>query len=92
MELKDMRQYRSAPQAPAHMQDTAPTIAAIPPSPAECREDDFADGKYWKRERWVEYQKKCEERGKGYKKLGFLTDTDGDEIDDVRLATITNTA
>ena len=87
-----MLQYRSAPQAPAHLQDTAPTKAAIPPSPAEYLEADFPEGKYWKRGQWVKYQKNCEERGKGYKKLGFLTDADGDEIDDARLTTITNTA
>ena len=34
---------------PAHLQDTAPTKAAIPPSPAEYLEADFPEGKYWKR-------------------------------------------
>ena len=69
-----------AVSAPA--QDVASTKLVVPPSPPECDEIDFDGVGFWTRGEWTQHQKNCEERGKDFKKLGFLTDGDGQALDD----------
>jgi hypothetical protein len=70
-------------------QDISSNKLVIPPSPAECDQIDFDGVEFWTRGEWVKHQKRCEERGKDFKKLGFLTDAGGQALDDDWIDVIT---
>jgi hypothetical protein len=78
--------------APAPVQALPSNKFSIPPSPPECNQRDFESVKYWTRGEWVRHQKDCEDRGKDYKKLGFLTDEDGEPLDDDQIDSMTKYA
>jgi hypothetical protein len=79
-----------AVSAPA--QDVASTKLVVPPLPPECDEIDFDGVGFWTRGEWMQHQKNCEEQGKDFKKLGFLTDGDGQALDDNRIDMMTKHA
>lgn len=79
--------------APAQSrQDIASNKLVLPSPPLECDQIDFDNVGYWTRSEWIQHQKRCEERGKDFKKLGFLTDADGRALDDDRIDAITKHA
>ena len=71
---------------------TSANKLTIPSLPPDCNRRDFEDVKFWTRGDWQRHQKSCEERGKDYKKLDFLTDADGQPIDDDRIDSMTKHA
>jgi hypothetical protein len=78
--------------APAPAQDATSNKLIIPPSPPECDQLDFGDVGFWTRAEWLRHQKSCEERGRDFKKLGFLTDVDGQPLNDDQIDKMTKHA
>jgi len=73
-------------------QDATANKLTIPSLQPDCSQRDFEDVKFWTRGDWQRHQKNCEERGKDYKKLDFLTNTDGQPLDDDRFDSMTKHA
>ena len=96
-ELKSMLRSPPAPaptpaQGDLGHQDITSHKLSIPPTLPECDRIDFDDVEFWTKGEWLSYQRNCEERGKDYTKLGFLTDADGQSLNDDRIDSITKYA
>ncbi|KAF8522463.1 hypothetical protein BU17DRAFT_64389 [Hysterangium stoloniferum] len=64
----------------------------IPPSPANSSRVEFPDVKFWTRSDWQQFTKDCIERGRDFKKLGFLTNEEGQALGDTRISVMTDYA
>jgi hypothetical protein len=62
-----------------------PNNLLIPPSPAECIQDNYENVKFWTKAEWTGYKKDQADRDQDCGKLSFLTDEDGDIVSKGRL-------
>lgn len=60
----------------------------IPDSPSQCSQEDYEHVQFWTRSEWTKYEHKKKEKGERYHKLRFISQENGNMVDDSRLSAI----
>jgi hypothetical protein len=55
-------------------------------------EEDYPDVQYWHEENWIKHTKQQKDCGQSVRRLGFLTDRDGNLVAELRIKVFTSMA